>query len=747
VNLTFSEKDFVFLHTGEGYDIYMPDRVITYERDTIVPAIPFFAVSIPLDTGKEFLSYSSCISDSLIKESLIINSVSSSMLTSSTTPLKKKDISYPNGIYPSVSVIYSGTHTIREEEYVDFLISPFRYDAYAKKLYLNKTIDISIVQKELPLLSHDISSFNGSVGPIGTTAWDRDSYRRNDVIDDHDYEYIIITCDSLKPAFQKLAYWKTMKGLPTTVLTTEEIYSQYENGSSQVKIKSALKDYYNGHHQSLQYALLGGDTEFVPAQFCHVFKSYYNSVGEHYYDRVDFSPVDWYYGCFGTMEWDTNNNGWIGETDDNVDIAAEIVVSRFPAKSLEEANAMVERIVQYEKQPPLSVWNPQLLMCGNLASDSIVWGGEKISDMHAHYEIAHQNMGFPSWNGNVVRFFDTGTDFVGGRSYDLTTDHLQTELSKGYTIVSIDTHGADVDGTAWDNYFNLEPIDIEINEFGDTVEIVYGTYDYNDAESLINAGNTILITSACHSNRFDDSRGDCLGEAFMRNPQGGILAYIGSSRKGWNPASLCINKKVLQELFNGTYKGTLGKAFWNAKNNIVGLCATYDYGYRWLLFSVNMLGDPEMPVFISAPCKLDSIKMSYRDDELFIMNNPYDSIAVCVMSRDDAGATFYRKGLDGTAGFSNSDDEQTICITKKGYIPYIGTFAPTVYLQKDNILHDFHVFCNNTVIGNNVTSNRDTGPFTITKGKTTINSLRGVTINDSFEIKLGAELEIVVDNP
>ena len=57
----------------------------------------------------------------------------------------------------------------------------------------------------------------------------------------------------------------------------------------------------------------------------------------------------------------------------------------------------------------------------------------------------------------------------------------------------------------------------------------------------------------------------------MRNPQGGILAYIGSSRKGWNPASLCINKKVLQELFNGTYKGTLGKAFWNAKNNIVNM--------------------------------------------------------------------------------------------------------------------------------------------------------------------------------
>lgn len=40
-------------------------------------------------------------------------------------------------------------------------------------------------------------------------------------------DYLIITNEALKPAFQKLADWKTAKGVPAIIKTTEEIMNEY----------------------------------------------------------------------------------------------------------------------------------------------------------------------------------------------------------------------------------------------------------------------------------------------------------------------------------------------------------------------------------------------------------------------------------------------------------------------------------------------------------------------------------------
>ena len=77
-------------------------------------------------------------------------------------------------------------------------------------------------------------------------------YSSDPNLSDFGYNYIIITCDSLKDSFQRLAFWETMKGVPTKVLTTEEIDSLYEGNTMQLKIKAAIKDYYNGQYVVLK---------------------------------------------------------------------------------------------------------------------------------------------------------------------------------------------------------------------------------------------------------------------------------------------------------------------------------------------------------------------------------------------------------------------------------------------------------------------------------------------------------------
>lgn len=95
-----------------------------------------------------------------------------------------------------------------------------------------------------------------------------------------------------------------------------------------------------------------------------------------------------------------------------------------------------------------------------------------------------------------------------------------------------------------------------------------------------------------------------------------------------------------------------------------------------------------------------------------------------------------------SATFTNLTDEYSICITKTGYVPYVAKCGNTVYMQNESINGNYEVFSNQTIAGSNVTTNKPNGPVEINKGNTRIKGTNGVTINDSFEVKNGASIEI-----
>ena len=743
INLTFSKEDYNIIKRGEGYDIRFHSLISTYGADSLAPALPFTVVNILLDPDKDFDCFSFTVEDSLLMENIIINAKEPILPTSHKSIQTTRKASYARKSFPDNLVSYSGTHTIRGYKIASFLVSPFQYNSITKDLFLNNSITINVTQKSAQTIAKSISSTTNTLHRLVANPQDICLYSSDPNLSDFGYNYIIITCDSLKDSFQRLAFWETMKGVPTKVLTTEEIDSLYEGNTMQLKIKAAIKDYYNGQYSGLEYVLLGGDVEIVPTQLCCVKKAVYNSVGGLFYNIVDFTPTDWFSGCLDTMDWDTDQDGDVGETDDSVDIAAEVVVSRLPVKSCTDVTNMIERVIKYTWSPPMNNWEDELLMCGRMLYTMETWNGNTISDVHFHYEKEHLENGFPLWNGDVIRFFDTGTDFEGGANYDFSAANLQAELSKGYHFVNIDTHGPEIDNYLFNSYFLMEPVDTIVAEPGDTT-ILYELYDNLDASNIINNGSTIILTSACQVNRFDDIRGDCIGEAFMRNPNGGILSFIASSRDSWRYASLEIDKQILQGVFNGQYKGRLGKTLWDTKNAMQGLCNNYDNGYRWILFSINMLGDPEMPVYISQPGNIPHLNVTFTNNNLSIYTSD-DNTQFCVMSRDDMGDSYYDIS-DGSVTYPNITKERTFCITQDGCLPYIGECASIVHLQNRHILGNYHILASQTLIGKNVSPNINEGSIIIEKGKTSINSPQGVIIQNDFEVKLGAELEINVNN-
>ena len=108
---------------------------------------------------------------------------------------------------------------------------------------------------------------------------------------------------ALAAEFQTLADWKTTKGVPTVIRTTEWIEANYRNGSDQQEtIREFIKDAYA--KWGITYALLGGDTDQVPARLCW----------SGYYDGGRNLPVDMYYACLDG-NWNADGDDRFGEEE------------------------------------------------------------------------------------------------------------------------------------------------------------------------------------------------------------------------------------------------------------------------------------------------------------------------------------------------------------------------------------------------------------------------------------------------
>jgi hypothetical protein len=492
------------------------------------------------------------------------------------------------------------------------------------------------------------------------------------------------------------------------VLTTEEIYSAYPDSSYQMSIKKALKDYYNGTYSDLEYALLGGDLPVVPSQECYVQRG------------IDFSytPTDLFYACFDNrMDWNANMNDMYGEISDSIDYDPEITVSRLPVSTTAEVNVMVDRILSYEKNPGIENWTDSILMSGAWPYTFPV-NGKRLSLAHIHCDSIYNGHIAPHCDWEKVRFYDTGTDFTGDDNFPLNATNLQNELQKGYNFLYMYSHG---NANGW----NLEN----------------GWYTCNNANSLQNPRFTIIVTSACNTNAIDST---CLSKSFMKNPDSGILAYYGSSRYGFvgtsktnlGPSNI-INCVLFDSLLINDDK-CFAKAAQKAKR-VQG--ANYEnYGsYRWLLFSLNTLSDPEMPVYTGNPQQFTDVSISISGNTLLV-DAGVDSCRITAMSMSDNGQSYYVVNDNvGYVSFDNIQDNCSVCITKPGYVPYIIEYWNVIFIQNVAITENRNIADKSIYVGSKVIHD-NIGPVSIESGKTTLYG--GAIIYNDLGVKYGAELEI-----
>lgn len=736
-SLHFDIDDFTFQEECGQIHISSRNNDAFVWGDTLSPALPCIGVNILIAPTEIFDGFSEEYKEVLAMSEAIIEPNPLPLPTNSSQLANgKRYVTYKNAFYPRNEIEYTGTHLMDGYKYLSFVVCPFRYDVLNRQLYLKTdlTIKLKLTQQGDCLKKKDGESRNNIGynmynivkktvlnGNEVETLYEKTSLQKKDARSSSSpYEYIIVTNETLRPVFENLAHWKTIKGVKTKVITVEDCCDEYPNYTAQLAIKTVLSDYYNN---GMAYALLGGDTNVVPAQICYL---------PHLTVDTTDTPADLYYACLDNcFSWDADGDHIYAETNDNVDLDPEFIITRTSVSNLTEAETFVNRIIEYECSPNLDGWTNNMLSCGNVLYYYPTKNNVQISDAQYQGEYVYENGVQNHWNGTWFELFDTYTDHTNGANYNATGEHFQTEFEKGYTFVDEFSHG-------WANKWGwLEDETL---------------YKLDKASSLVNNSYTVITTIACYTNSFDKISTDfpnetefyttCLSESFIRNPNSGILAYFGSSREGWTSCSYLFDEKFYENLLPSQDR-QFGRAAMLAKNAYLGSVSLTGFNnYRWLIMTLNPIGDPEMPIFINTPQYFSNVNVSFSNGNLSVTTGLPDC-KICVSSVADYGDSYYElSDSTNSAYFTGVNDDCYLCITKTGYIPYVARVGNSVFLQNETIIKDLPIFSTTTFVGSDETTLKPQGPVTIKKGKVTNLSQGAVTIKNDFEVKLGAELEI-----
>ncbi|MFA5032813.1 MAG: C25 family cysteine peptidase [bacterium] len=156
-------------------------------------------------------------------------------------------------------------------------------------------------------------------------------------------DFIIITTDELKPAYEALKSWRIEEGINCDIKTVGWISQNYPGADTPDRIRNFLKSAYT--NWNTRYALLGGDPSIVPtriAQSKNQYFPFYTIASDLYYSALN-----------GTWNADGDMT-WAEATIDSSNFTPLMWVSRLPGATLEEANILVSKVIAYEKSPNIA---------------------------------------------------------------------------------------------------------------------------------------------------------------------------------------------------------------------------------------------------------------------------------------------------------------------------------------------------------------------------------------------------------
>jgi hypothetical protein len=644
----------VSIETRDGFDVVRVEGC-RFDLDAGKPMVPVRAVHLSVPAG-------------MVASGVEVRSVDrvqipgKFFLCPSQPPVKLSDTTVPEFIEPDPSVYGSSTPFPAEPvellptgdmggyAVVGLRVFPLEYHPSDGSVYLIRSMDLVLT---LAPSGEPAAPIAGRTEQGERVVADRVRALvvNPEAVDDHigprakgdrlaTVEYAIVVGSGYEDEFQPLADWKTKKGVPTQIFTTTWIYSAYSGTDNAQRIRNFIIDYEANH--GLVYVLLGGDTDVVPA------RTVWDDLG---YDgiRADlyFSDTD------GT--WNADGDSYWGEYPaDNVDMYGDIYVGRAPVNTSSEATNFVNQVLRYEASSagaslPTDFQQDMLFM------GEVLWGPPD-------YDYT---------DGGVAKDM-IDTNYVPSR-FDPITKLYQDDgnLSYSSAMAGMNAGPGITNHCGHANY--------SVMSIGD--DALYNA----DMDDLTNgARQGIFYTIGCWAAAIDY---DAIAEHYVNNPNGGGVAFVGNSRYGWGCPGYpgeCVSDLYDQQFFRALFTSDLyhlSAAHADAKDFYV-LDAQSDAYMRYGLYEINVLGDPEMPIWtktpqtlaVSHPASLPTGSSTFTVT-VSTAKTAVQGATVCLMK----GTEVYAVGVTNTSGQATFEPApatagtMSVTVVKHDYLPYEGT--------------------------------------------------------------------------
>ena len=453
-------------------------------------------------------------------------------------------------------------------------------------------------------------------------------------------EYVIVTSQALASEFQRLADWKTQKGVQAVVRTVEWIDQMYPNGADRSeRIRFFVRDAYQ--NWGTAYVLLGGDSDVIPVRY-----------SQSLFFGGESIPADIYYGCLDG-NWNGDGDSRFGEGDiagqmeDDADLIFEVSIGRAPVSTLSQTDTFIDKTLGYDKTPASSTRFPH----------SILVLAERLFPATHGADVAEQALDMlPPWI-RVARLYEESANYPG--SVELTRQAAIDSINAGFGIVHHVGHG-----------------------YRNTMSVGAGTLNNSDADNLTNSPrNSVVFAINCSSASTDFN---AIGERWVKNANGGSIAYLGTSRLAFISASITYQNEWYAQVWEDSVR-SIGWATDAARMALIP-GSNIDGVSRWNLMATTLLGDPEADLYTNA---VIPIQVSHPAN--VALGAAPITVTVMAQGTPVAGATVtlwkanevYVRGTTSGAGTvqlpitATATGPLTVTVHKSYYRPYIGSVNVT----------------------------------------------------------------------
>jgi len=385
---------------------------------------------------------------------------------------------------------------------------------------------------------------------------------------DNRADYLIISHAEFLPAAQRLAEWRALDdrfGPPFLTMTVDvqDIYDEFSGG---LVDPMAIRAFV-GH---------AVDNWAVPPVFVTLF-------GDGTYDYKNNSGVSHANWIPPYQDGESTYDEWYVRTR-GLDRVPDAAIGRLSVQSLEEAEAMVDKIIAYDRDPETGPWQAQiLLVADDVTNPSSPKQFESYFVTDAEF-VARRDM--PT-DLDMTKLY-IGSYELSGRTKPKARDEFIRLLNKGALILTYLGHG-NPSVLAHEQIFLLSR-DIGSVDNGRRLPFIY--------------------TAASQVGVFDDPNRESMPETLVKKSDGGAIGFIAATRVGFHNSNVLLARRFHQQMYrSGRDDVPLGLALMEAKQ-LLGV-----HGHdrvnvqRYSLFgdSAQRLNRPRLQVVLDVPDTLEAL--------------------------------------------------------------------------------------------------------------------------------------------